>query len=270
MKLPITYLFVPGNRPDRFDKALAAGADAVIVDLEDAVAPGDKPAARSAVDDWYRGKADGEVQILVRINDALSSWFQGDLDMVRAAGIRAVMLPKAEQAAQIDSVAKVMPQGGAVVPIIESARGLANVEEIAAAAGVQRLAFGNLDFGVDLDLSGDERGLNYPSARVALASRLAGIATPIGGVTAELGDEGKLLADLAFWRAFGFGAKLCIHPKQVAAIHQALRPTEQEIDWARRVIAAANANPSGAVQVDGKMVDRPVLLKAQGILDRSA
>jgi citrate lyase subunit beta/citryl-CoA lyase len=270
LKLPITYLFVPGNRPERFDKALGAGADAVIVDLEDAVTPGDKATARAAVGDWYRKLGHPEAQILVRINDAGTSWFAGDLEMIRAAGIRAVMLPKAEQAAQVDAVRAALPEGGIVVPIIESARGLANVQEIAAANGVQRLAFGNLDYAVDLDLSGDERGLADPSARIALASRIAGIATPIGGVTPELGDAAKLLADLAFARAFGFGAKLCIHPRQVAAIHQALKPTPTEIGWAERVIAAAEANPSGAVQVDGKMVDRPVILKARGILERAA
>lgn len=154
------------------------------------------------------------------------------------------------------------------MPIIETARGLLNVEAIASAPGVQRLAFGTLDYAVDLDLSGDERGLLYPSCRIALASRAAGIGAPIAGVTTAIDDEARLAADLAFERACGFGAKLCIHPKQVAAIRRALAPTQDELVWAQRVLAAAQDGQS-AVQVDGKMVDRPVILKARAILDRA-
>jgi citrate lyase subunit beta/citryl-CoA lyase len=142
------------------------------------------------------------------------------------------------------------------------------VESIAAVPAVQRLAFGTLDYAVDLDLSGDERGLTYPACRVAIASRAAGLLAPIAGVTTDIDDEATLLADLAFARACGFGAKLCIHPRQVAALHRALAPRPEEIAWAQRVLTAANA-ARGAVQVDGQMVDRPILLKAKNILDRA-
>ena len=154
-----------------------------------------------------------------------------------------------------------------MIPIIESARGLLNVEAIAEAGGVQRLAFGTLDYALDLDLSGDARGLIYPASRIALASKAAGLASPIAGVTADLNNEHTLLADLEFARACGFGAKLCIHPKQVAALHRALKPTAHEVAWAERVLAAEQAG-AGAVQVDGQMVDRPVFLKAMAILQR--
>jgi citrate lyase subunit beta/citryl-CoA lyase len=179
------------------------------------------------------------------------------------------MLPKTETPEHVAAVSARLPAGGTVLPLIETARGLKNVDAIAAAPAVQRLAFGTLDFGVDLDLSGDDRGLIYPSAQIALASRCAGIGSPVAGVTPSIDDEARLLADLAFARAFGYGAKLCIHPKQVAAIRKALQPTAAEIDWARRVIAAAEGS-DGAVQVDGRMVDRPVLLKAQSILALAA
>ena len=269
--LPVSYLFVPGNRPDRFDKALDAGADIVIIDLEDAVAPQDKASARDKCAQWCASKIEFASRIVVRINDAASEWFEADLALLRIAGILGAMLPKAESASQIDRVTAILtPAAGVipiVIPIIESARGLLNVDTIAAAGGVQRLAFGTLDYALDLDLSGDERGLIYPASRIALASRVAGIASPIAGVTADLRNEDALLADLAFARACGFGAKLCIHPKQLAAIHRALAPTADEVAWARRVLAAAQAG-QGAVQVDGKMVDRPVLLKAQAILER--
>ncbi|OWW20045.1 HpcH/HpaI aldolase/citrate lyase family protein [Noviherbaspirillum denitrificans] len=266
--LPRTYLFVPGNRPDRFGKALASGADAVILDLEDAVAPQDKAAAREAIAAWCEaGQRDLDC-IVVRINDEATEWFADDLNMIHAAGLRAVMLPKVELASQVARVASALPKSGFVIPIIESARGLLNVDAIAAAEDVQRLAFGTLDYAADLDLSGDSRGLLYPACRMALASRAAGLASPVAGVTADLGNEDILVADLALARACGFGAKLCIHPNQVGAIHRALAPTAAELDWARRVVAAAETE-TGAFQIDGKMVDRPVILKARAILGRA-
>ena len=265
----VTYLFVPGNRPERFDKALASGADAVILDLEDAVAPDDKARARANIGEWIDGHPDAAPRVVVRINDSATPWFAGDLDLLRASGISVAMLPKAERGEQVAAVVAAIGAHGRVLPIIETAQGLANVDEVARAPGVQRLVFGTLDYGVDLDLSGDERGLVYPSARIAIASRCAGIASPVAGVTPSIDDDARVLADLAFARAFGFGAKLCIHPRQVGVVRNAMQPTEDEIAWARKVLAAAERS-EGAVQVDGKMVDRPVIRKAQSIVDRAA
>ncbi len=268
MKLPLSYLFVPGDRPDRFGKAMAAGAGAVVIDLEDAVAPDVKATARAHILDWAKSRSAPSGAVLVRINDARTSWFEDDLALVREAGIGAIMLPKAERAADIGRCVAALPQDGFVVAIIETARGMHDVDEVAGAPGVQRLAFGTLDYAVELDLSGDERGLIYPACRMALASKIAGIATPVAGVTPEIGNNERLTADLAFARACGFGAKLCIHPQQLAVTHQAFLPTDAEIAWARRVVAAVESG-KGAVQVDGKMVDRPVVLKAQSILERA-
>ena len=267
-RLPITYLFVPGNRPERFDKALASGADVVIIDLEDAVASDEKAAARAAIGRWCAAHQELVARVVVRINDESSEWFDDDLSLIDAAALAGVMLPKAELVSQIARVKPALSKAGFIIPIIESARGMLNVDALAAADGVQRLAFGTLDYALDLDLSGDERGLIYPASRIALASKVAGLVSPIAGVTADIGNEQTLLADLAFARANGFGAKLCIHPKQVLAIHQALAPTAEELAWAQRVIGAAEAG-QGAVQLDGKMVDRPVLLKARAILERN-
>jgi citrate lyase subunit beta/citryl-CoA lyase len=268
VKAPFTYLFVPGDRPERFDKALSSGADAIVIDLEDAVAANDKALAREHIGAWLNAHPDVGERVLVRINDAGTPWFDADLGLVRGAGIRAIMLPKVEHGQQIDRVRAALPAAGFVVPIIESARGVLAVESIAVVPAVQRLAFGTLDYAVDLDLSGDERGLIYPACRIAIASRAAGLLSPIAGVTTDIDDEDKLLADLAFARACGFGAKLCIHPRQVAALHRALAPRPEEIAWAQRVLSATNGVP-GAVQVDGQMVDRPVLLKAKSILERA-
>ena len=268
MTLPTSYLFVPGDRPDRFAKAIAAGAGAVIIDLEDAVAIDAKPAAREHIRVWSGAQQAAGANVVVRINDAATSWFEADLELVRACAIRGVMLPKAERAADIARCVAALPRDGMVIPIIETARGVLNVDDVAAAPGVQRLAFGTLDYAVDVDLSGDERGFLYPACRMALASKVAGIGAPIAGVTPEIGNDAQLEADLQFARACGFGAKLCIHPAQLALTHRAFTPSDEEIAWARRVVAAV-ASGRGAVQVDGKMVDRPVVLKAQNILDRA-
>jgi citrate lyase subunit beta/citryl-CoA lyase len=267
--IAVTYLFVPGNRPERFDKALAAGADAVILDLEDAVAPDDKARARANVREWIAAHPDAASRTVVRINDAATQWFAADLGMLRETGTAFAMLPKAEREEQVATVMAALGARGRLLPIIETAQGLENVESVARAPGVERLVFGTLDYGVDLDLSGDERGLVYPSARIATASRCAGIASPVAGVTPAIDDDARLIADLAFARAFGFGAKLCIHPRQVGVVQNAMRPTVDELAWARRVLSAAE-HSEGAVQVDGKMVDRPVIQKARGILERAA
>lgn len=266
---PRTYLFVPGDRPERYAKALDSGADAVIVDLEDAVAAQAKPAARAALLAWAAAQPAQARRIWVRVNDEATPWFAADLELLRAVRPAGAMLSKAESAAQVARVAAALPQGGGVIALIETARGLHRVEELAGAAGVHRLAFGTLDYALDLDLPDDPRGLAYPASRIAIASRLADLPAPIAGVTAAIGDDSALLEDFKLARAFGFGAKLCIHPAQVRPLHQALAPTPQQVDWALRVLAALETGP-GAARVDGRMVDRPVLLKARTLLARRA
>jgi len=266
--LPLTYLFVPGNRPDRFEKALSSQAGAVIVDLEDAVAPADKVAARTAFATWMRTSNAARDRILLRINDESTPWFDADAALVRETAVRGVVLPKAESALQIERIAASLSDEGFVIAIVETAKSIIELDSIARATRVQRLAFGTIDYAVDLDLAEGDEGLLYPACRIALASRAAGIASPVAGVTADIGDEARLRADLRFARACGFGAKMCIHPKQVAPIHAAFVPGDDEIAWAKRVVNAADSSP-GAVQVDGRMVDRPVVAKAMRILARA-
>jgi len=269
MIAPRTYLFVPGNRPDRFDKALASGADAVVLDLEDAVSPDDKPRARAlAGQRLLEAPADERARLVVRINDEASPWFDDDVQLLRRAAAPVVMLPKAERVATVARLVDACP-GIAVLALIESARGVLAAESLANAQGVQRLVFGTIDFALDLDLSGDPIGLDYAASRLALASRAAGLPAPVAGVTPEIGADTTFLADLARARAHGFGAKLCIHPRQVAAVHAALQPSADELDRARRIVAAAEGAP-GAVQVDGRMVDKPVLDRARILLQRAA
>jgi citrate lyase subunit beta / citryl-CoA lyase len=261
-----TYLFVPGTRPERFAKALASGADMVVLDLEDAVAADDKATARGAIEKWFEtATAEDRSRIVVRINDAGSTWFADDLSALCNAGVASVLLPKAESADQIAATREAMP-GASVLALIESARGVAQVDSVAA-AGVSRLVFGTLDLALDLDMdiSTDASGLAYAASRIVIAARVAGLPAPVAGVTPQLDDDARLLSDLADARRLGFGAKLCIHPSQVQPIHAALRPSAEALDWARRVLIADAASP-GAARLDGRMVDRPVVLQAQRTL----
>lgn len=278
MTYPVSYLFVPGNRPERFNKASASGADVVIIDLEDAVPEQEKPYARDEARhwlEWHSAQQTGVLEngrVVLRINGADSACFEEDLELLRKVPPVGVMLAKSEGAAQIATLAsgvdtdeKKLPF---VIPLVETALGLLHIHEIACASLVQRIAFGTHDYIADLGLSGDKRGLLAPASQIAIASRAAGIGTPIGGVTTDIASAELLKEDLDFDRACGFGAKLCIHPAQVAVLHAAIAPSEEELQWARRVLDVSPAG--GAVRVDGTMVDRPVVLKAQSILARAA
>ena len=268
--LPRSYLFVPGDRPERFAKALASGADAVVLDLEDAVAPIAKAAARAAV---AQALANGDPRWVLRLNDAASPEYALDLALLQAVPAPALMLPKAEDASVLARLHAACPQA-ALLPLVESARGVLAAGALAAAPGVQRLVFGTLDYTLDLGLEGPlagSLGLDLPAALLALASRAVGIAAPVAGVTPMLDDEAALRADVDRARALGYTAKLCIHPRQVAAVHALLQPTAEERAWALRVVEAADAQGTpGAVQVQGRMVDRPVIERARRLLARTA
>ena len=262
---PLTYLFVPGNRPERFGKAIASGADRVILDLEDAVAPADKAAARDAIARWMASAGDERLKVLIRINDSASEWHITDVALAASVAASCVMLPKCEAASQVATLLAALPNHTSVLPLIETARGLLALQEIAQADGVARLGFGSIDYMADLDIPADSPALHFAAAQLAIASRAAGLASPVAGVTPDL-DAAKVSADMAHARSLGFGAKMCIHPAQVAAVLAALAPSAQELAWAERVLKAWGTGTSGAIQVDGKMVDRPVILKAGRIV----
>ena len=265
MALPTrSYLFVPANRPDRFDKALASHADAVIIDLEDAVPPDDKSTARNALAAWLSPAH----PVIIRVNGADTPWFREDLTLARLPGVVGVMLPKAEKIDEVFTVACV-GAGTAVLPMIETAVGLANAQTIARAQGVERLVFGSIDFQLDLGISGDDVELASYRAQLVLASRLAGIAAPVDGVSTSIDDVDSLKVDAQRARRQGFGAKLCIHPRQVDTVNSAFGPSADEISWAQRVLEAAARSGGAAVRVEGRMVDRPVMMKAQAIVQEA-
>jgi len=264
MENPIarSLLFVPGNRPERFAKACASGADAVIVDLEDAVPPDEKATARAAVRAWLSPAHPA----LLRINAADTGWFAEDAQLCRLPGVAGVVLPKAERTADIEALTSIGGAGLAVLPLIESAHGLWHAQSIAGTRSVQRLIFGTIDFQLDLGMRAGEDEMLPFRTQLVLASRMAGIAPPVDGVTVAINDATAIAADTARARRLGFGGKLCIHPRQVGIVNAGFAPTAAEVAWARNVVQAAARAAGAAVAVDGKMVDRPVILRAEAIL----
>ncbi|MCM8737687.1 CoA ester lyase [Azospirillum sp. A1-3] len=260
-----SFLFVPGHRPDRFAKASNAGAHAIIIDLEDAVGPADKGAARDHVVDWLAGGGLG----LVRVNAADTAWFGADLTALAACRPAAVVLPKAEPAA-MTALTDTLP-GVPVIALIETVSGLLALPELVRHQAVRRLAFGNLDFSTDARLPGTGGVLDLARFQLALHARAAEQPPPIDGVTISIDDPTQLDADVARARELGFGGKLCIHPKQVEAVNRGFAPSSGELEWARRITAALETSGGAAVQLDGKMVDKPMITRAQAIIaDASA
>ncbi|MET0541081.1 MAG: CoA ester lyase [Variovorax sp.] len=263
----VTYLFVPGDRPDRFSKAVATGADVVVLDLEDAVTPDRKGVARSRVADAL---ATDKFRACVRINGADTQWFEEDLRLLALPGVMAVMLPKAETAQAFGAIADAAGASNvAVIPIVETARGLSRVESLANGAGVHRLAFGSVDFQLDLGIEGDEQELLFARSQIVLASRLAGVVAPIDGVTLAVNDAAQAHRDALRARRLGFGGKLCIHPAQIAPVREAFAPDAQAIAWANGVLAAAAQSTAGALTYEGRLIDKPVIDRARTLIDRA-
>lgn len=271
-----SFLFVPGHRPERIAKALASGAHAVIVDWEDAVGPADKAAARQHLQQALGTlNADERARLLLRINAAGTPWHADDLAALpdlAAQGLQAVVVAKAENATALAPVAAALGATGVLLPLIESAAGLDAVRAIAAAPQVVRLLFGHLDFQADLGLAcgPDEAELVPVRLQIVLASRRAGLAPPVDGVTTETKDMALVQSHAARALRGGFGGKLCIHPAQVAAVHAAFAPAPEQADWARRVVDGFAAAQGGVFSVDGRMVDAPVVALARQVLARAA
>ncbi len=255
-----SLLFVPGARPERFDKAAASGAHEVVLDLEDAVAPAAKDEARMAVAGWL---AKG-YRAIVRINAADTAWYEQDLKMMRAAPAACIMLPKAD-ADSVNLTAGALP-GRPIIALLETVQGLMTLQAMCAVPGVARIAFGSIDFALDSGIADEGEGLTSVRAQIALASRYAGLGAPIDGVSQEFVDEQVMQAEALRSKQLGFGGKLCIHPRQVVPVNQAFQPSEADITWAHRVIDAFSASGGGATAVDGKMIDKPVMERARLII----
>lgn len=254
-----TFLFVPGDRPERFEKAAASGAHEIILDLEDAVAPASKDAARRSVQQWL---ADGG-KAVVRINGADTAWFDADVDMLKPFANASVMLPKAEAASLARTVAEL--PGRRIVALVETVAGYMELREVAVSPCVERIAFGSVDFSGESGIVDEGEALTSVRTAIVLASIHAGLHAPIDGVSLEFNDQSRMTQDAQRSRQLGFGGKLCIHPKQVAAVNNAFMPSQAEREWAQRVLAAFDASGGGATAVDGKMIDKPVVERARRI-----
>jgi citrate lyase subunit beta/citryl-CoA lyase len=256
------WLFVPGDRPDRFGKAVATGADQVIYDLEDAVAPAAKKLAQEHVADRLAAGGSG----WVRVNSAATAWHRDDLlALGGCAGLRGVVVPKVESAADLDLVVELLPVP--VAALVESAVGVERLPEILAVDGLERLVLGTVDLAVDLGCDEDSNVVNQVRCQMVLASRAAGRSAPVDGVTTSLRDHTVTQADARRARREGFAGKLAIHPAQVPAIRAAFAPSQGELAWAREVLAAVDGSVHGAVAAAGGLVDAPVVERARRLLD---
>jgi citrate lyase subunit beta/citryl-CoA lyase len=256
-------LFVPADRPERYAKAFAAGADAVIIDLEDAVAADAKARARSLLVEARETLASALSVLLLRVNAEGTPFHDADLTAAVSVPVAALVLAKVESA---ETVRRATSRTGLpVLALIESAHGLIAAREIAAAGA--RLVFGSIDFAADVGCAHTRHALLLARLELVLASRLGGAPAPIDGVTTAVKDFGRVRDDAAYAASLGFGGKLLIHPAQIEPARSGFRPGEEEIAWASNVLAAGA--DGGAVALDGMMIDAPVRLRASEILRRA-
>jgi len=255
-----TYLFVPATHTVRIAKAFASGAHAVIADLEDAVDASDKDAARQQLSDYLQAWPAAR-ELWVRINAVDTPWFADDLALLKQhrASLAGVMLSKTQSSADLQRLDCALP----VMALIESAKGLLALADICQHRQLVRLAFGSADLSRDLGCEDATDVLAPMRAQLVIHSAAAGLLPPVDGVTFALDDPQRVQTDAAHAARCGFGAKLCIHPKQVGIVKAAFMPSEEELAWAHRVVEADKASNGGAVKLDGRMIDRPVVLLAQ-------
>ncbi len=266
-----TFLFVPGNRPDRFAKASLSGADLVILDLEDAVAPDAKADALRAVTDALTTPhpeiPGGTLRAIVRVN-ADPAYLGPEVEALRKVAshpqhaLLGLMLPKAERAHEI---AEVISMAGSlpVIPLIETALGLVNVNEIAGVPGVARLAFGAVDFARDLDAT-EPAVFDHARAQMVISSRAAGLTAPMDSPCVSIGNADVIVAESTRARDFGFSGKMCIHPSQIEFVQRGFALTAEQVEWARKVVDLEGS----AIKLDGQMIDKPIVDRAKRILER--
>jgi citrate lyase subunit beta/citryl-CoA lyase len=266
-----SILFVPGTRADRFDKAFASGADAVVLDLEDSVDATRKDEARRAIAEWLTASASSRTARFVRVNAPRSQWIDADLSWLASVAehVEGVVLPKTESATDVERVAEASQRP--VIALLETSRGILGADSIAGAnAKIPALLFGAEDLtaelGIPRTLEGEE--LVFARSRVVLAAATTG-ADAIDAVFVDLKAPDRLRQDAMRARALGFRGKMAIHPDQIAVIHEIFSPSAEEIAGARRLVeadAAAKARGDGVYRVDDRMVDAPIVARARRIL----
>ncbi len=278
-----SFLFAPANHARRVEKAFSLQADAVILDLEDAVALAEKPDARAQASAALKARAAGRpCKAYVRVNAMDTAFCYADLVAVVQHGLDGIVLPKVESAESLAAADWLLAQlererglpVGAIdlLPILETARGVARLDAVLApTTRVRRLAFGAGDYSFDLGVTWtrDERESRYAREVVVTASRAHGLEAPLDSAYARLEDDDGLLASARGAAAIGYQGKMCIHPRQVPLVNSVFSPSEEEVNTARRVVAAfdeAERNGSSAFALDGKLVDYPIVFRARRVL----
>lgn len=284
---------MPGDRPERYENALEAGADAVCIDLEDAVPPGRKGEARKAVAGFLAARLHGPgggdstetsfrsaggndrtsvsspVLLAVRVNDLASREGARDAaELAHCSPPDAFMLPKVRTGSDVRDAAGRLPSAAALLPLIETARALENAVEIAACDGVAALVFGGFDLAIELGAEPRWEALLYARSRVVHAASLGGLGA-IDMPSRDFGDVSGLREEAVRARQLGFTGKVAIHPVQVPVIHEVFTPSPKEVQRAGEIVEADRAAGGSAVALDGKMVDRPVVEAARRIIQRA-
>lgn len=257
----VTALYVPGDRPERFDKAVATGADLVILDLEDAVAPVNKAEAREAVADWLSRQYGGGPALEVRINAGSSEDLAAVQGLPGEFGLR---VPKVET---VEDVERMETSGRPLTVVLETARGVENAVSIAAHPAVTRMTLGEADLASDL-VSRSPAILDYARARLLFAARAAHLPPPMLSPYTGIRDLDGLRTDTERGRDLGWFGRTAIHPSQLSVIADVFHPSDSDLKWAHEVLSAAS---SGGVTTltSGEMVDPAMLGRARAVLQRS-
>lgn len=268
----LTYLFAPADSPHKIEKALASAADAIILDLEDGVAPADKEQARQNLLTFFKNPAPEHLKkkILVRCNQTGTADFPLDMEVIAQCQIHAVMLPKSESSADVSEVTKHLPNIE-ILPLLESARGLYNMPAIVQASSqIRRVAFGSVDYALDLGVDWTAEGIerNYAMGHIVVLSRALNLAPPIGAVFPSLDQEEAFFLDTQRNQQTGFFGRMIIHPRQIDTVLQVYQPAPEQREWYQRVVTAYEAEGGlGSIQLDGQLIDLPVYKRAKRALE---
>ncbi|NHM32475.1 HpcH/HpaI aldolase/citrate lyase family protein [Neobacillus terrae] len=270
------YLFAPGNSEKKMQKAINLHTDAVIIDLEDSVPSNEKAMARQLVSSIFDTEEINTVRskLYVRINSLKTPWFFKDINMVKELKrLDGIMIPKSEDKTSISLAAELLNKDIEIIPLIESAAGVMNIEDILKShPAVKKVAFGSVDFALDIGVDWSEEGIerSYAMSKLVLASRTCGANPPIDAVFPIINDRESFIEDTIKGKQTGFYGKMVIHPKQTEWVKEVYAPTKKQLEWCMKVINVFESSThSGAIDLEGKLIDRPVYLLAKRLVSSS-